>query len=141
MYQRSDDDSTHPALWHKIAELRLQTHGGCVEDAAQQAQQALAMLHLPARLLPKLQTSVYNAVTRVCAAQVGSAQTGGEVRLHLFVAAQSLTGDGLAPGSLKEQPHDQSGWGFFLIERRTGGLVGGSYLVELYCYQEGHEPR
>jgi hypothetical protein len=136
MVHRSDSDSAHPAAWHKLAEFRLGTQSGCEEAASQQVQQSLTALQVPAPLLPKLQTSVYNAVTRVCAAQVGSAQRGGEVLLHLFVAAQAR--DGAAPDP-QGPPLAESGWGFFLIERRAaeGLLDQGQHIVELYCYQEG----
>lgn len=138
MVHRSDSDSAHPAAWRKLAEFRLGTHHGCEETASQQMQQSLTALQLPVLLLPKVQTSVYNAVARVCAAQIGSAQMSGEVLLHLFVAAQAH-GDSAGHPAPQGPGEAESGWGFFLIERRAadGQLDPGQHIVELYCYQEG----
>ncbi|RIK42546.1 MAG: hypothetical protein DCC55_08555 [Chloroflexi bacterium] len=117
--------------------LRNQT--GCELAASEQMEQALNGLHLPPSLLQKLQTSVYNAVVRICAAHVE-----GEVWVHLFVAGPALAAeqaDGDPAGQINRgAPAADPGWGFFLIERRASAGTSGSEawsIVELYCYQEG----
>lgn len=116
--------------------LRNQT--GCEVAAFAQVEQALSRLQLPPSLLQKLQTSVYNAVVRICAAHAG-----GEVWVYLFIAGQTWTEE--ADGDASQQaetptPVPEPGWGFFLIERRASAGTRDAeapFIVELYCYQEG----
>lgn len=116
--------------------LRNQT--GCEVAASTQVEQALSRLQLPPPLLQKLQTSVYNAIVRICAAH-----DGGAVWVHLFIAGQTLAAgaEGDAPWQTeKPTPTAESGWGFFLIERRASASTDGAEvrsIIELYCYQEG----
>jgi hypothetical protein len=139
MNEPSNRRPGRPAEWCKVGELLLRNQAGCEEQAAGELQQALSQLRLPLSLLPKLQESVYNAVTRVCAARAG-----GDLLLLLFIAAQAVAPETHLDGAAQERQlasaAAEPGWGFFLIERRALSPDGGDKaraFVELYCYQEG----
>jgi hypothetical protein len=139
MNEPTNRNSEHPSGWYKAGELLLRNQSGCEEQAVEEVQQVLGQLRLPTSFLPKLQNSVYNAVTRVCAARAG-----GELVILLFIATQALQQGMIANEGAQDLQSSsgaaEPGWGFFLIERRAPSLDGGDQvqaMVELYCYQEG----
>lgn len=130
--------STHPHRWRRVGVIHLCKQDDCERLGAALVQQALGPLNLPATLLEKLQASVYNAITRICAAH-----HDGDLLVHVLISDHALI-TGHSPNA---QPTiepliapTEPGWGFFLIERRgssASALGGVAHTLEIYCYQEG----